>query len=63
MRATAENPDVARLMGVNINRTISLTFALGAGFAGFAGLMWGGKFGQIDPLMGFIPGLKLLWQQ
>ncbi len=58
MRATAENPDVARLMGVNINRTISLTFALGAGFAGFAGLMWGGKFGQIDPLMGFIPGLK-----
>lgn len=58
MRATAENLDVARLMGVNVNRTISLTFALGAGLAGFAGLMWGGKFGQIDPLMGFVPGLK-----
>lgn len=58
MRATAENLDVARLMGVNANRTISSTFALGAGLAGFAGLMWGGKFGQIDPLMGFVPGLK-----
>ncbi|MBU2647216.1 branched-chain amino acid ABC transporter permease [bacterium] len=58
MRATAENLDVARLMGVNVNRTIALTFAFGAGLAGFAGLMWGGKFGQIDPLMGFVPGLK-----
>lgn len=58
MRATAENLDVARLMGVNINRTIAVTFALGSALAGAAGLMWGGKFGQIDPLMGFLPGLK-----
>ena len=58
MRATAENLDVARLMGININRTIMATFAIGSGLAGVAGLMWGGKFGQIDPLLGYIPGLK-----
>jgi branched-chain amino acid transport system permease protein len=58
MRATAENIDVARLMGININRTIMATFALGSALAGIAGLMWGGKFGQIDPLLGLIPGLK-----
>lgn len=58
MRATAENLDVARLMGVNINRVIMAAFAIGSGLAAVAGLMWGGKFGQIDPLLGFIPGLK-----
>ncbi len=58
MRATAENLDVARLMGININRTIMATFAIGSGLAAAAGLMWGGKFGQIDPLLGFVPGLK-----
>ena len=58
MRATAENLDVARLMGININRTIMATFAIGSGLAGIAGLMWGGKYGQIDPLLGYIPGLK-----
>lgn len=58
MRATAENLDVARLMGININRTIMATFAIGSGLAGIAGLMWGGKFGQIDPLLGYVPGLK-----
>ena len=58
MRATAENIDVARLMGIRINRVIMATFVLGSGLAGIAGLMWGGKFGQIDPLLGFVPGLK-----
>jgi len=58
MRATAENLDVARLMGININRTIMATFAVGGAMAAIAGLMWGGKFGQIDPLLGFVPGLK-----
>ncbi len=58
MRATGENIDVARMMGININKTIMVTFAIGSGLAGIAGLMWGGKFGQIDPLMGYVPGLK-----
>lgn len=58
MRATAENLEVARLMGIRINRTILAAFAIGSALAGAAGLMWGGKYGQIDPLMGFVPGLK-----
>ena len=58
MRATAENLDVARLMGININRTIMAAFALGSALAAAGGLMYGGKFGQIDPLLGFVPGLK-----
>jgi branched-chain amino acid transport system permease protein len=58
MRATAENLDVARLMGIKINRTIRAAFAVGSALAGIAGLMWGGKFGQIDPLLGYVPGLK-----
>jgi branched-chain amino acid transport system permease protein len=58
MRATAENHEVARLMGININRTIMATFAIGGALAAIGGLMWGGKFGQIDPLLGFVPGLK-----
>lgn len=58
MRATAENLTAARLMGISVNRTILAAFALGSALAAVAGLMWGGKFGQIDPLMGFAPGLK-----
>lgn len=58
MRVTAENLNVARLMGVSANKTIAVTFALGSALAGVAGLMWGSRFGQIDPLMGFLPGLK-----
>ncbi|MBA7700376.1 High-affinity branched-chain amino acid transport system permease protein LivH [subsurface metagenome] len=58
MRATAENLNTARLMGININRIIMLTFMFGSSLAGIAGMMWGGKYGQIDPLIGFVPGLK-----
>jgi branched-chain amino acid transport system permease protein len=58
MRATAENYDVARLMGININRMIGIAFAIGSGLAAVAGLMWGTKYGQISPLMGVLPGLK-----
>lgn len=58
MRATAENLKVALLMGININRIIMLAFAIGSGLAGVAGMMWGARYGQIDPLLGFVPGLK-----
>jgi branched-chain amino acid transport system permease protein len=58
MRATAENYNVARLMGINIDRMIMLAFAIGSGLAAAAGLMWGAKYSQIEPLMGLIPGLK-----
>lgn len=58
MRATAENAEVARLMGINVNRAILAAFAIGSALAAVSGLMWGGKYGQIDPLLGFLPGLK-----
>lgn len=58
MRATAENLTAARLMGVAVHRTILAAFAIGSALAATAGLLWGGKFGQIDPLLGFVPGLK-----
>ena len=58
MRATAENLAVARLMGIDVNRAIMAAFALGSALAAIAGLLWGGRFGQIDPLMGLAPGLK-----
>ena len=58
MRATAENYDVARLMGINIDRMITMAFAIGSGLAAIAGLMWGSKYGQISPLIGLLPGLK-----
>lgn len=58
MRATAENLTAARLMGIAVERTILAAFAIGSALAAVAGLLWGGKFGQIDPLLGFVPGLK-----
>jgi branched-chain amino acid transport system permease protein len=58
MRATAENLMAARLMGVAVDRTILTAFAIGSALAAASGLFWGGKFGQIDPLLGFVPGLK-----
>jgi branched-chain amino acid transport system permease protein len=58
MRATAENYNVARLMGINTDRMIALAFAIGSALAAVAGLMWGSKYSQISPFMGLIPGLK-----
>jgi branched-chain amino acid transport system permease protein len=58
MRATAENLNVSRLMGIRVNKIIMYTFAIGSALAAYAGMLWGGKFGQINPLMGFVPGLK-----
>lgn len=58
MRAVSENQLAARLMGVSIDRVVFVAFGLGGALAAVAGLFWGGKFGQIDPLMGFAPGLK-----
>lgn len=58
MRAVAENLQTSMLMGVNPSRPIGLAFFLGSLLAGTAGVLWGWKFGQVDPLMGFLPGLK-----
>ena len=58
MRATAENPRVAGLMGVDSNKVIVATFAIGAGLAAVAGVMWGANYTTITFSMGFLPGLK-----
>jgi len=58
MRATAENPSVAGLMGVNTNQVISYTFMLGGGLPALAGVMIATNYGSAHFYMGFIPGLK-----
>jgi branched-chain amino acid transport system permease protein len=58
MRACAENLRAARLMGININQVIAYAFAIGSALAALAGFMWAGRFGEIEPYMGFLPGLK-----
>jgi branched-chain amino acid transport system permease protein len=58
MRAVAENPRVAALMGVDANRVIMLTFAIGASLAAVAGVMWAANYASAQFAMGFVPGLK-----
>lgn len=58
MRATAENPSVATLMGVKPDTVISATFIMGAVLAALAGVMWASNYGTVQHGMGFLPGLK-----
>jgi branched-chain amino acid transport system permease protein len=59
MRATAENPRVAGLMGVKPDMVISATFAIGAVLAAIAGMMYASNYGTAQQhAMGFLPGLK-----
>ncbi len=58
MRATAENPRVAGLMGVDSNGVIVMTFVIGAALAAVAGVMWGANYSSAQFAMGFVPGLK-----
>ena len=58
MRATAENPRVAGLMGVKPDQVISATFIIGAVLAAIAGVMWAANYGTAQHTMGFLPGLK-----
>ena len=58
MRATAENPRVAALMGVKPDMVISATFIIGAILATIAGVMYASNYGTVQHTMGFLPGLK-----
>jgi len=58
IRAVAENPTNASLMGVDVNRTIVAVFVLGAAMAGVAGVLHGLFFQTIRGSMGFLPGIK-----
>ncbi|WP_050614156.1 branched-chain amino acid ABC transporter permease [Bacillus testis] len=58
MRAVSFDADAAKLMGINVNNTISATFAIGSALAGAAGVIFGIYYIKIEPLMGVLPGLK-----
>lgn len=58
IRRLAEDKDAAALMGVNVDRTIATSFAVGGIMAGAAGVMYGLVFRQVAFYMGFVPGLK-----
>ena len=58
IRAVAQDRPTASLMGINVNRIISLTFLVGGTLGGAAGVLYALKFTRIDPFVGFFPGLK-----
>ena len=58
MRAVAQDRDTAQLMGIDVDATISHTFAIGSALAGAAGVLVGIYYNTINPLMGTLPGLK-----
>lgn len=58
MRAISMDQDAARLMGINVDRIISLTFALGSALAAAAGILVGMYYNRIDPYMGMMSGIK-----
>ncbi len=58
MRAVAHSHDASRLMGIDVDRIITLTFALGSALAAAAGVLYAVKVNKVEPLMGLMPGLK-----
>ncbi|HNN12889.1 MAG TPA: branched-chain amino acid ABC transporter permease [Anaerolineales bacterium] len=58
MRAVSENKDTAALMGIDVNRIIVMTFAVGAAMAGAAGVLYALIYRQVNFFMGFVPGVK-----
>lgn len=58
MRAVSHDAEAARLMGINVDNTISATFAIGSALTGAAGVIFGIYYTKIEPLMGILPGLK-----
>ncbi len=58
MRAVAEDKEIAALMGIDVNRTIVKTFAIGGAMAGVAGILWGILFRSVIHTTGFLPGIK-----
>jgi branched-chain amino acid transport system permease protein len=58
MRAVAEDKEIASLMGIDVDKVIVKTFAIGGMLAGMAGVLYAMVFSEVDPFMGFTPGIK-----
>ena len=58
MKAVSEDKAAAELMGINVNRTISITFAIGSGLAAVAGILFVCQYQSIQPTLGALPGIK-----
>jgi branched-chain amino acid transport system permease protein len=58
MRAVSYDQDAARLMGINVNQTITITFAIGSALASVAGVLFAFAYPMIWPFMGIMPGVK-----
>ena len=58
MRAVSRDYDAASLMGIDLNRTIAITFFIGSALAGVGAIMWGMKYTCISPTIGSMPGIK-----
>ena len=58
MRAVSKDYEIARVMGINIDNVISMTFIIGSALAAIGGFMWGVKYPGITPMLGVMPGLK-----
>jgi branched-chain amino acid transport system permease protein len=58
IRSVAEDQPAASLMGINVNRIISMTFLIGGAMGGAAGVLFGVQYNTINPFTGFIPGIK-----
>ncbi|WOO38546.1 branched-chain amino acid ABC transporter permease [Anaerocolumna sp. AGMB13020] len=58
MRAVSEDKAAAQLMGINVNRTISMTFAIGSALAAVAGIIFICQFQSVEPTLGALPGIK-----
>lgn len=58
MRAVSEDKGAAQLMGINVNRTIAMTFAIGSALAAIAGILFLSQYQSLRPTMGSLPGIK-----
>ncbi len=58
MRCVSEDKGAAQLMGINVNMTISVTFAIGSALAAIAGILYCSRYGKLNPTTGAMPGIK-----